>query len=91
MYPERSELSDDMTDAERLLGSSRRYMLVAVSSMPLAHAYASVEHEGQWYGIFEDDEISIKTLALINQFNTIQAIPSTSPALTPTISVGARQ
>jgi hypothetical protein len=34
--------------------------------------------------------VSKKTLALIVQIDTIQAIPTQSAPLTPTISVGAR-
>ncbi len=65
-------------------------MLVAVSDTPPENAFASVNHGGKWYYIFDDDEVSKRTLALIIQINTIQAIPTQSAPLTPTISVGAR-
>ena len=65
-------------------------MLIAVSDAPPENAFASINHGGKWYYIFDDDVVSKKTLALVIQINTIQAIPSQSAPLTPTISVGAR-
>jgi hypothetical protein len=76
--------------AESDLVNARKFMLVAVSDAPPENAFASVNHAGKWYYIFDDDEVSKKTLALIIQINTIQAIPTQSAPLTPTISVGAR-
>ena len=63
-------------------------MLIAVSDAPPENAFASINHGGKWYYIFDDDEVSKKTIALIIQINTIQAIPTQSAPLTPTISVG---
>jgi hypothetical protein len=76
--------------AESDLVNARKFMLVAVSDTPQENAFASVNHGGKWYSIFDDDEVSKRTLALIIQINTIQAIPTQSAPLTPTISVGAR-
>jgi hypothetical protein len=76
--------------AESDLVNARKFMLVAVSDTPPESAFASVNHGGKWYYIFDDDEVSKRTLALIIQIATIQAIPTQSAPLTPTISVGAR-
>jgi hypothetical protein len=72
------------------LVNERKFMLIAVSDTPPENAFASINHGGKWYYIFDDDEVSKKTMALIIQINTIQAIPTQSAPLTPTISVGAR-
>ena len=58
-------------------------MLVAVSDAPPENAFAAVNHAGKWYYIFDDDEVSKKTLALIVQINTIQAIPTQSAPWIP--------
>jgi hypothetical protein len=76
--------------AESDLVNARKFMLVAVSDTPPENAFASINHGGKWYYIYDDDDVSKRTLALIIQINTIQAIPTQSAPLTPTISVGAR-
>jgi hypothetical protein len=91
LYTDKAILTPQELRAESDLVNARRFMLVAVSDTPPESAFASVNHGGKWYYIFDDDEVSKKSLALIIQINTIQAIPSQSPPLTPTISVGARQ
>ncbi len=91
MTPDAGVVDAEVEQLERILGNSRRFMLISESSQPVSNAFVSVQHRGRWYSIDEKDDISIRTLALISQFNTIQAIPSQSPSLTPTISVGARQ
>jgi hypothetical protein len=90
MYPNKSELSPEEAKIERDFTHLRRYMLIVSSDTPPNGAFVSVYDNGKYYSIFNDDEISKKTLALISQFNTILAIPSQSAPLTPTISVGAR-
>lgn len=90
MYPERANYSFEDRQAEKALASARRFMLIAYSDTPPTNAFVSVRQQGKWYYIFDDDAISKKTLALISQINTIQAIPSQTPPLTPTISVGPR-
>jgi hypothetical protein len=82
-------LTPEAMEAETVLVSARRFILIAVSDSQPEDAFVAVSHEGQLYSILNDDKISKLNLALIAQFNTIQAIPSQSPPLTPTISVGA--
>jgi hypothetical protein len=90
MYTDKAVLTPQELRAESDLVNARRFMLVAVSDTPPENAFASVMHGGKWYYIFDDDEVSKRSLALIIQIDTIQAIPSQSAPLTPTISVGAR-
>jgi hypothetical protein len=90
MYTDKVVLSREELRAESDLVNARKFMLIAISDTPPVSAFASVNHGGKWYYIFDDDEVSKRTLALIVQINTIQAIPNQSAPLTPTISVGAR-
>jgi hypothetical protein len=90
MNTDKVVLTSQELRVESDLVNARKFMLVAVSDTPQDNAFASVNHGGKWYSIFDDDEVSKRTLALIIQINTIQAIPSQSAPLTPTISVGAR-
>jgi hypothetical protein len=90
MNTDKAVLNAEELRTESDLVNARKYMLIAVSDAPPENAFASINHGGKWYYIFDDDEVSKKTLALIMQINTIQAIPSQSAPLTPTISVGAR-
>jgi hypothetical protein len=90
MYTDKPILKAQELRAESDLVNARKFMLIAVSDAPPENAFASINHGSKWYYIFDDDDVSKKTLALIIQINTIQAIPSQSAPLTPTISVGAR-
>jgi hypothetical protein len=90
MYTDKAVLNSQELRTESDLVNARKFMLVAVSDAPPEDAFAAVNHAGKWYYIFDDDEVSKKTLALIVQIDTIQAIPTQSAPLTPTISVGAR-
>jgi hypothetical protein len=90
MNTDKAVLNPQELRAESDLVNARKFMLIAVSDTPPVSAFASVNHGGKWYYIFDDDEVSKRTLALIVQINTTQAIPSQSAPLTPTISVGAR-
>ncbi len=90
MNTDKAVLNAQELRTESDLVNARKYMLIAVSDTPPVSAFASVNHGGKWYYIFDDDEVSKRTLALIIQINTIQAIPTQSAPLTPTISVGAR-
>jgi hypothetical protein len=90
VFPEKPELSLDDIKLERALEGTRRFMLIAVSDESPSNAFVSVRHNGKWYYIFNDDRISKRTLALITQIDTMLAVPSQSPSLTPSISVGAR-
>jgi hypothetical protein len=73
---------------ERLLGHSRRYILVIVSDYIPLDAYVSVSYNGKWYYIAPDDDTSKMNFTLVAQFLTMQAVPPTNPPLTPSISVG---
>ena len=83
-------LGNEGLEAERLYGDDRRLVLVAVTGERPADAFVAVRHQGAWYSIREDDLISKRNLALVAQIATIQAVPSQSPPITPTINVGAR-
>jgi hypothetical protein len=61
--------------------------LIQVSNERPDDAYVSVRVDGKWYSI-GNDAISKKNFALIAQFLIMQAVPSQTPPLTPSISVG---
>ncbi len=82
-------LTEQELTLETVLGRHRVFMLVAQSDYRPTDAYVTVQYKGQWYSILEEDTISKQTLALIHEFNIVQAAPA-QPPLTPTISVGAR-
>jgi hypothetical protein len=88
--PYATSFSEGEAGIENNFFATRRFMLIAVSNRPPSDAFVSVKQDGNWFYILNDDEISKKTLALITQFDTILAVPSQSPPLTPSISVGAR-
>lgn len=90
MFPEAASLNLAQLQTEKKLGNYRRFMLIAISKNLPDDAFVSVNHKGLWYYILDDDTISKRTLALINEFNTILAVPTSTPPLTPSISVGAR-
>jgi hypothetical protein len=75
--------------AERYLAHLRRYLLVieAEDSAP-ADAFVSYTNHGKTFYIDGGDVISRRTFGLLQQFMTMQAIPSQNAPLTPTISVG---
>lgn len=75
---------------ETRFGDDRRLILVEFTSARPADAFVSVFHKDGWYSIQDKDMISKRNLALVAQIATIQAVPSQTPALTPTINVGAR-
>ena len=91
MYPDSPVQSFNALKTEAYLANARKFVLVAVSDDAPSDAFVSVKHNGKWYFILNNDDISKSNLALITQITTVQAIPSQSPPLTPTISVGARQ
>ncbi len=90
LYPDKTVLSHTEIKNEEVLGHSRVFMLIAESNDRPAGAYVSVRYKGQWYSILDNDMISKRSLTLIAGLNTVQAVPSTTPPLTPSISVGAR-
>ena len=90
MYPLADDLSPEQLRTEELLVNARKFMLVAKSDRRPADAFVAIPKGDGWYSILNADKISKRSLALINQFTTIQAIPSPTQPLTPTISVGAR-
>jgi len=84
----------DILDEEHLhmndwLGRMRRYVLIVVDDrLPAKPPYVSYSDGDHWYYIDADDKISQKNFQLLSLFMTMMAIPSQSPPLTPTISVG---
>jgi hypothetical protein len=91
MFPDRPVRTFDAITEEKYLGNSRRFMLIAESNTPPpADAFASVRQGDHWYYILNDDKISQFNLGLISQITTIEAVPSQTPPLTPSISVGPR-
>jgi|HubBroStandDraft_6_1064221.scaffolds.fasta_scaffold786056_2 hypothetical protein len=79
---------DEYVRGNQRLGHLRRYILVIASDNPPANAYVAHFDHGQWYSIAGDDEISQKNFDLISLFVTMMAVPSATPPLSPTISVG---
>ena len=90
LFPDSPSLSPTQLGQEVDLANARKFMLLATSTARPSDAFVSIQQKGVWYSILDDDLISKRTLALINQFNTVQAVPSPSSPLTPTISVGGR-
>lgn len=79
---------NDFVKGNERLGHLRRYVLVIVSNEPPPDAYVSHFYHGQWYSIAGDDEISQKNFDLISLFMTMMAVPSTTPPVGTSISVG---
>jgi len=79
---------DTYVKANRILGHLRRYILVIHGSNPPTNAYVAYFDHGEWYYIAGDDEISQTNFSLISLFMTMMAVPSATPPLAPTISVG---
>ena len=88
--PERVDMLDDEhVRMNAWLGKMRRYVLIVVDdSLPSNTPYVAYSDGDHWYYIDADDKISQKNFQLISLFMTMMAIPSQSPPLTPTISVG---
>jgi hypothetical protein len=61
-----------------------------ISQSQPENAYVAVYDKGSWYSIPIDDKVSKLNFALLAQLMTMQAIPSPSPPLTPSLSVGGR-
>jgi hypothetical protein len=84
----------DFLDGEHIrmnawLGKMRRYVLIVVDDkLPAKPPYVAYSDGDHWYYIDADDKISQKNFQLLSLFMTMMAIPSQSPPLTPTISVG---
>jgi hypothetical protein len=76
--------------AELALASLRRYVLIVVADQAPSDAYVAYREHDHVFYVDVGDRISRKNLALLSQIMTMQAIPSASPALTPSINVGAQ-
>lgn len=83
-------LGDPELNLEREFGDDRRLILVQVTTDRPGDTFVSVFHRHHWYSIRDEDLISKRNLALVAQIATIQAVAPQTPALTPTINVGAR-
>ncbi len=82
-------LDDESVRMNGWLGKMRRYMLIVVAdSLPGKPPYVSYSDGEHWYYIDAGDKISQKNFQLLTLFLTMMAIPSQTPPLTPTISVG---
>jgi hypothetical protein len=79
---------DDYIEGNLKLGYLRRYILIIRGENPPANAYVAHFDHGEWYYIDGNDEISQKNFELISLFMTMMAVPSGTPALAPSISVG---
>jgi hypothetical protein len=80
--------SDYYAEVNRALGLLRRYVLIIMADAPPADAYVAHFDRGVWYYIDGNDVTSQKNFDLISLFVTMMAVPSTTPPLSPTISVG---
>jgi hypothetical protein len=72
------------------LQTRRVFLVIQQSSTPPSDAYVETSANGVWYFISNNDAISKRSLALLSLITTIQAIPTASPSLTPSLSVGAK-
>jgi hypothetical protein len=82
-------LDDEHVRMNAWLGKMRRYVLIVVDDhLPSVTPYVAYSDGDHWYYIDAGDKISQKNFQLLSLFMTMMAIPSTSPPLTPTISVG---
>lgn len=83
-------LDDEHIKLNNWLGFLRRYILIIVDDQPPpAAAYAAYQADnGRWYYIDGADSVSQRNFHLLLLFMTMMAIPSPTPPLTPTISVG---
>jgi hypothetical protein len=88
IYAPKTASLDEYVRGNERLGHLRRYILVIAGDNPPANAYVAHFDHGQWYSIAGDDEISQKNFDLISLFVTMMAVPSATPPLSPTISVG---
>lgn len=79
---------NDFVTGNEKLGHLRRYVLIIVSDNSPPDAYVSHFYHGQWYSIAGDDEISQRNFDLISLFMTMMAVPSTTPPVGTSISVG---
>lgn len=78
----------DYIDGNDRLAHLRRYILVVHADNPPANAYVAYFDRGEWFYIAGDDEISQKNFDLISLFMTMMAVPSTTPPVGTSISVG---
>jgi hypothetical protein len=89
IYKKNTAVSDDFIKGNRTMGLLRRYILVIKSDIPPpADAYVAHFDQGEWYYIDAKDDISQKNFDLISLFMTMMAVPSGTPPLAPSISVG---
>src|SRR5580704_2419955 len=83
------DLSDDVfVKVNQRLANLRRYILVIKSDIPPVGSNVAHFDHGVWYYIAAADEVSQKNFDLIALFLTMMAVPSSTPPLSPTISVG---
>jgi hypothetical protein len=75
---------------EDALGNLRTFMILERSSSKPSNAYVSVHENDRWYTIDNNDKVSKLDFALLAQLMTMQAIPSQTAPLTPSLSVGPR-
>ena len=76
MYPDLPVQSFNALKTEAQGAYAPKFVLVAVSDDAPSDAFVSVKHNGKWYFILNNDDISKSNLALITQITTVQAIPS---------------
>jgi hypothetical protein len=87
VYEPKNPGIDAYVKGNSALGHLRRYILI-VKGIPPLDAYVSYFDRGAWYYIAGDDDISQKNFNLISLFMTMMAVPSATPPLSPSISVG---
>ncbi len=88
-WPSGVSISDkDFINGNTRLAELRRYILIITDNLPPTNAYVSHFERGIWYYIDGADLIFQKNFELVSLFLTMMAVPSTTPPITPTISVG---
>lgn len=82
-----NEASESSRERFRFLGHHRVYIIVEVSEVRPADAYASVFKDGHWYSISATDRVSKQNFAVLSQILTIQAIPTADKSTPTTINI----
>ncbi len=72
---------------ERLLRKQRRYILIVSSPYLPPSTFASVQVDGTYYYIAQDDVISQRNFRLLQLISIMESV-APAPPLTPTVSVG---
>ena len=98
LYPNENEPKESAADIENnennIMGQARRYILIITTNEPPweikdgENPFISVEKNGKWYSISNNDEISKKNFEMISDIGLISSVPQQTQAPTSAIIVG---